>query len=282
MVGNRGIALFSLMLAFLFLFDGTAAANWRQAIDMKTGSAPLDVTVSRNGRWIYVLTEGGKLMAYTPDGVLNQVISVDENIDGVQAGPMEDVLLLSSGEGRFVRIYQVDLLRKIDVSGAPFKGPANAPVEIIVFTDYRCGYCYQLQSILEEVHQTYPEEVKIISKSYPLSSNPNSTKAAIAAKAAAAQGKYFVFHERLFKNSRHLTDAKIGEIALETNLNMDAFEKKRKDPKVAARVRKDKNDGKLAGVTGVPAVFINGKRLKKRTLDGFHEAINGALMEKGK
>ncbi len=107
-------------------------------------------------------------------------------------------------------------------------------------------------------------------------------KASTAALAAESQGKFWEFHDLLFKNYNKLNDRKIREIALGLGFDQAEFEKKMKDPKITAMIRQDVREGAQAGVRGTPTVFINGRRLKNRTLEGFQAAIDKELQKLGK
>lgn len=102
-------------------------------------------------------------------------------------------------------------------------------------------------------------------------------KAAIAALAADRQGKFWEFHDRLFDHYKKPDDQKIKEIAQQLNLNQNVFEKDMKNPEIGAKVQRDFRDGQQAGVRGTPTIFINGRRLKNRTLKGFQAVINKEL-----
>lgn len=121
--------------------------------------------------------------------------------------------------------------------------------------------------------EKYPETVRIAFKNYPLRNHRYSETAAVAALAAGRQGKFWEFHDRLFRNHGNLSDAKINEIAGELGLDPEAFEKDRKAPEIMTRIRKDKLDGSQAGVRGTPTIFINGRMLRQRTLQGFQAVI---------
>jgi len=107
-------------------------------------------------------------------------------------------------------------------------------------------------------------------------------KAATAALAAESQGKFWEFHDLLFKNYNKLNDRKIGEIALGLGFDQAEFEKKMKDPKIVAMIRQDVREGAQAGVRVTPTVFINGRRLNDRSLKGFQAAIDKELQKLGK
>ena len=106
--------------------------------------------------------------------------------------------------------------------------------------------------------------------------------AATAALAAESQGKFWEFHDLLFKNYNNLNDQKIREIALELGLDQTEFEKKMKDPKITEMIRQDVREGVQAGVRGTPTIFINGRRLEDRSLRGFQAVIDGELQKLGK
>jgi len=129
------------------------------------------------------------------------------------------------------------------------------------------------------VLEKYPQEVKIVFKSYPLRNHKFAIKAAIAVFAARKMGKFWEFHDRLFENYDRLNDQTIREIVLDLGLDEKEFKKKMKDPTITARIRKDIQIASSAGVRGTPAIFINGRRLKGRTMNNFQAAIERELIK---
>jgi len=87
-------------------------------------------------------------------------------------------------------------------------------------------------------------------------------------------------HEKLFANQRELNDAKVEAIARELALDMEQFNKDLKDPAIASLIDKDMNDGRQANVRGTPTIFVNGKLLNQRTLQGFQQVIEAELRKK--
>jgi protein-disulfide isomerase len=136
--------------------------------------------------------------------------------------------------------------------------------------------------VLEQVLEKYPEDVKVVFKNFPLKNHKFAMKAAVAALAAESQGKFWEFHDLLFKNYNKLNDQKIQEISLAVGLNQEEYEKKVKDPAIQQRVRQDALEGRQAGVRGTPTIFINGRRLKDRSLKGFQAAIDKELQKMSK
>ncbi len=136
--------------------------------------------------------------------------------------------------------------------------------------------------VLEQVLEKYPQDVKVVFKNFPLQNHKFAMKAAVAALAAESQGKFWEFHDLLFENYNKINDQKIQDIAVAVGLNLEEYEKMKKDPSVQGKVRRDLSDGRRAGVRGTPTVFVNGRRLRDRSLKGFQVAIDKQLEKLGK
>ena len=131
--------------------------------------------------------------------------------------------------------------------------------------------------LLEQVLEKYPKEVKLVFKHFPLNQHKFAGEAAIAATVADSYGKYWDFHDKLYLNYNRLNDQKIQDIVRELGLNVEKFEEQMKDPEVLKKVGQDARDGIKVGVRGVPTVFINGRLLTNRSMEGFQEAIDKEL-----
>lgn len=130
--------------------------------------------------------------------------------------------------------------------------------------------------------EKYPNKIKLIFKNFPLSSiHPFAYKAAVAALAAHAQGKFGEFHNTLFENYNTLNDAKIQEIAKKLKLDMDRFNRALKDPSLEKLIARDITEGRQAGIEGIPALFVNGKFPPEGSLQGLEDLIEAEL-KKGK
>ena len=127
---------------------------------------------------------------------------------------------------------------------------------------------------------TFSGKVKLVVKNYPLSSHKFARKAAQAALAAKLQGKFWEFHQELFKNYKSLNDAKIQDIAKELNLNMEKFNQDMNSSAVQYIINRDIQNGRQIGVRGTPTLFINGKRLINRNFSGLTEMIESELKKK--
>ena len=131
--------------------------------------------------------------------------------------------------------------------------------------------------MLEQVLEKYPQQVKLIFLSFPLTNHKFAKKAAIAAFAAKKQGKFWEYHDRLFENIESVNDQKLLDIASEIGLDMEKFEKDLNDLKIVARINQDIRLGNYLGVRGTPTVFINGSVSRARTLEGFQADVEMEL-----
>jgi protein-disulfide isomerase len=131
--------------------------------------------------------------------------------------------------------------------------------------------------LLEQVLERNPKTVKVVFKNFPIRSHKFAVPAAVAALAADRQGQFWSFHDELFKNYNRLSEEKIQEIATQLKLNKAQFEKDRKDPRLMEQIRRDYNEGIRVGIRSVPSVFINGRILKQRSLDGLQALIDKEL-----
>ena len=137
-----------------------------------------------------------------------------------------------------------------------------------------------LEPLLRQVLEKYPNDVKLVVKHFPLPMHVYARKAAIAALAAGRQGKFWEIHEKLFANQEDLSDAKVEAIAQELGLNMEQFNKDLKDSAIASLIDRDINNGREANVQGTPTIFVSGKLLNQRSLQGFQQAIEAELKKK--
>ena len=166
----------------------------------------------------------------------------------------------------------------IPVGGSPLEGPKEAKVTIVEFSDYQCPFCSQAEPLLDQVMEAYPKDVNRVYKQFPLTTiHPNAMPASKAALAAGKQGKFWEMHAKLFQNARELTPDNFKKWAGELSLDLARFEKDMASPEVQAQIDKEMQEARAADVTGTPTIFVNGKRLQQRSLDGFKAAIDAAL-----
>jgi protein-disulfide isomerase len=149
---------------------------------------------------------------------------------------------------------------KLSIAGAPFKGPADAKVTIVEFSDFQCPYCAKAAVEASEVVQKFPKDVKLVFKQFPLEDHSQASLAAEASLAAQAQGKFWPLHDKMYANFRQINRARILVWATEAGLDMNRFRAELDARKYAARVKAEEQEGEAAGVGGTPTFFINGKK----------------------
>lgn len=149
---------------------------------------------------------------------------------------------------------------EVSSEGSPSRGPENAPVTIVEFSDFQCPYCSQFVKTLEQVQSKYPEQVRVVFRQFPLNNiHPQAQKAAEASLCAEEQGKFWEMHDLMFADQDGLEVAGLKEKADSLGLNMDSFSECLESGRYAEVVNRDTQAGTELGVTGTPAIFINGR-----------------------
>jgi protein-disulfide isomerase len=131
--------------------------------------------------------------------------------------------------------------------------------------------------LFEQVLDSYPESVKVVFKHYPLSFHQQALPAALASMAAAEQGRFWEYHDELFINQNSLGSEKYMEIAESLGLDLKKFSLDMMRPSLRKKIEQDVADAKKAGVTGTPAIFVNGRKLKKRDFSALSKLIDEEL-----
>lgn len=167
---------------------------------------------------------------------------------------------------------------EVELGAAPTKGPANAPVTIVEFSDFQCPFCKRVTPTLAQIEETYGDKVRIAFKHMPLSIHPQAPQAHAAAEAAARQGKFWEMHDKIFENQRDLSVATLEAHAQAIGLDMDQYRKDVADPEVKKRLDEDMRQASELNVTGTPSFFINGRFLSgAQPFGNFKQAIDAAL-----
>ncbi|MDA2934697.1 thioredoxin domain-containing protein [Acidobacteria bacterium AH-259-D05] len=164
---------------------------------------------------------------------------------------------------KYAVVYHFPPLR-LDVTwqGHPSTGAVDAPVTIVEFSDFECPYCLGLFGTLKTLKQDYGEKVRLVFRQFPLNRiHPHAQKAAEASLCAADQGKFWEMHDLMFEDQSSLKVADLEAKAKSLGVDSDVFENCLSSGKYAERVRQDVAEGTAVGVTGTPAMFINGRPL---------------------
>lgn len=139
----------------------------------------------------------------------------------------------------------------------------DCAITVVEFSEFQCPYCSKVIPDIKEVLETYKGKIRWVIRDFPLSFHKQARDAAITARCAGNQGKYWEMYEELFKNQRELAKQNFRQYAQNIKLNMNQWDScftKNKE-KEGAIVDKNFRSGQSLGVTGTPAFFINGRRL---------------------
>jgi protein-disulfide isomerase len=150
-------------------------------------------------------------------------------------------------------------LPRIDVEAkGPSRGPANAPVTIVEFSDFQCPYCGREYPVIERLMKEYDGKVRLVFRHYPLEFHPFAEKAAEASACAQDQGKFWELHDKMFTHQDKLAVPDLKGYAQSLGMDATKFDKCLDSGEKKALVDEDLKAGSAAGVSGTPAFFING------------------------
>ena len=170
------------------------------------------------------------------------------------------------------------IVHNVSVDDDPSTGRADAPVTVVMFTDFQCPACSRAHPVLKRALSGYGDKIRFVIRDFPLEKvHENSFNAALAANAARAQGKFAEYIDILYRNQQALDKPSLVKYASELGLNVKQFELDFSDAKTAAEVRKDQADGRSYGIGGTPAIFVNGVKVQRLSLMGFRSAVDRAL-----
>ncbi len=148
----------------------------------------------------------------------------------------------------------------VELGDAPVRGPDTAAVTIVAFSDFECQFCERGHKIVQQVEREYGDKVRIAYKAYPLDFHSQAMVAALAARSAHDQGKFWQFHDLLFRQ-RGLDMQQLDAYAREAGLDLDKLHADLEALRWGSSVSRDMRQARKLGVTGTPAYFINGRYL---------------------
>jgi protein-disulfide isomerase len=139
------------------------------------------------------------------------------------------------------------------------QGPATAAVTLVQYGDYECPYTRLSTTIVRAIQQQLGEQLRFVFRNFPLTEiHPHALHAALAAEAAAAQGKFWQMHDSIFHHQHTLEDADLEQLAEAVGLDMEQYARALAEQHALARIEEDVEGGERSGVQGTPTFFING------------------------
>lgn len=165
------------------------------------------------------------------------------------------------------------------LSGGIARGNDAAPVTIVAFTDFHCPFCRMAEATIAELRAKYGDRIRYVHRDYPIAKlHPQAPRAHIAARCAAAQDRFWPYHDKLFAAGAEVSDRQLRAFASELELDTQAFARCLDSDRTAAALQADLAAGSRLGVTGTPTFFVNGQRLEgAQPLQRFVEAVEAEL-----
>jgi protein-disulfide isomerase len=189
-------------------------------------------------------------------GLEGQLADANARIETLEKTPAKPVVPpVVAGRPDPAAVYRVEL------GDAQTIGPDTALVTIVTFSDFQCPYCARVGPTIDELRREYGADLRYAFKHNPLAFHKNARPAAIAAEAAGEQGKFWEMHDKLFANSRDLTEKNFIAWARELKLDVKQFERDLLSTTIAERVDRQQRQGNDIGARATPAFFINGRFL---------------------
>lgn len=212
------------------------------------------------GRWSSLVTDLG-----SPCGDPITIVECIENEDEC-AGcvPAAQYLVRQVALGRSSVDIEDDYRHRyfsdpVDISlSGPSKGPEDAPVTIVEFSDFECPYCGLMTPLLAQTYEHFEGQIRIVFKQYPLAGHERARPAARASIAAMRQGKFWEMHDLLFANQDALEASDLTGYARELGLDVEQFEADMADPETEALIDLNRQEGQAVDVRGTPTLFVNG------------------------
>jgi len=152
-------------------------------------------------------------------------------------------------------------LTEVSIEGSPVRGPEDAPITIVEFSDFQCPFCSRVHPTLQRLLASYSDDVRLVFKHKPLPMHPDAMLAHRASIAADQQGRFWEMHDQIFANIRDLSRATLIEYARELTLDLPRFLRDLDNTALTAQIDRDLAESDRLGITGTPTFVINGHRL---------------------
>lgn len=187
-------------------------------------------------------------------------------------------------------LSQIDRDRNYMMSNAPYIGPEDAPVVIVEFSDFRCGFCGRhFDQTLTPLLENFDGYIRYVYRDFPVVGGENAVRAALGAECANDQGQFWQYHNLLFSNQAITGGSDMDELsnilvrfAEELELDMEQFNACYESQQHYNNIIRDSNDAQSVGARGTPAFVINGKFLSgAQPYEIFEDVIIEELTRQG-
>ncbi|MBM9512526.1 thioredoxin domain-containing protein [Desulfogranum marinum] len=250
--------------------------NWSTQKSWKMDAAPVAFVQSLDNKKTFVLGADAKVHIFDTNGKELGALPVSADVIDIDIAPRGEILYLLNKEEKSFTALNISFTQDIDVSTAPILGNPDAPVTLVEFSDFECPYCSKVKPILDKLLKANPNTVKVAFKHLPLRMHPQAETAALASIAAQKQGKFWEMHDELFKTKK-ISAQTIEASAQKIGLNMEQFNKDKEATATRQQLARDLFEAQKAEITGTPTLFINGVRVKSRSLQDLQAMVDQAL-----
>jgi protein-disulfide isomerase len=215
-----------------------------------------------------------------------------------RGGQTQKVNVLMSPDGRYVVFGDVEdvtadpfaeVMKKINLKDTPSKGPENAKVVIVEYSDFQCPYCARAHDTLSQVEKEYGGKVRLLHKQFPLAFHKWAEAGSVGALCVYQQDKeaFWKVYDYLYANQGTVTPENVKEKVLEgakdSKINKEKFNECYDSKKTLDKVKADMAEGQQVGVSGTPAFLINGRKISgAQPLQNFKAIIDDELSRSDK
>jgi protein-disulfide isomerase len=188
---------------------------------------------------------------------------IRNNIKQMKANAVRDEMIAQLKKRAGFRLIMEPPRAEVTVpDGEPTRGAADAVVTIVEFSDYECGYCKRAHPVVEKIMAEFGDRVRFVYRDYPLDNlHPKARPAAVAARCAGDQEKYWDYNKHIMENAGSLDRTNLVTRAEALGLDMNLFNTCLDSGKYDAAIETALVDGAALGVTGTPTFFINGRMM---------------------
>lgn len=254
--------------------------NWSVQATWTLTAKPLDLAHSLDNKKVFILADDAKVHIFTAEGKKLGEMPVAADINGIDIAPRGEMLYLINGKDKSFTALNVSFTQKIDVTGAPVLGRQDAPVTLVVFSDFECPHCGKIKPVLDQLLTANKDALRIVFKHLPLRMHEQAEPAALAAISAQKQGKFWQMHDALFQ-VKEWKPTVIDETAKAVGLDMTKYAADKNSQETRMQLAKDMNDAQSADISATPSLFINGRPVKERSLPYMQAMVDEAKADAG-
>lgn len=158
-------------------------------------------------------------------------------------------------------------------------GNPDATAYLVEFSDFQCPGCAAFAPVVSQIVEKHKDKLLFAYRHFPLDQHTFAMKAAIAAEAAARQGKFWEMADLLFANQTKLSDERILQFAQSLQLDQSQFVQSLNDAAIKQKVEADRNYGIRIGINSTPTFFLNGNKLNLINFEDLKRAVEKAILE---